>query len=590
MNSVVGFTIFSNLPEKKLKVLQAAHDRALAYFALQRRSLVLGETRLELWGRKGMEERIHTLPDGSLAILVGSPHGKAVLRDVQDDLLSGGFELPWDGRVILLHVSADGRRWMMWNDWLGSIPVFHTSIGRERVASTLEPVTVAAAGYTSDDFFLPGLVSLLINGHFISDWTLYKGMRVIPPDSFIEWDENGFRAKTLWTVKPSQSRWETAWDDLVDEMFELSHTAIADILKTQSTWILPLSSGLDSRLIAGVAADIGANIYSYVYGASDTTDVVYSRKIAEILEIPWKHVNLPNNFILKYTPCWADLFGSSMHFHGMYQMAFLDSLINEPAGSVISGFIGDTLSGDAIIDLVKDHSGKSYSLNGEWYSDWSVELLKRTARFPLEDDLEANADELKRQIDLLPGAFFQKIQFPELWYRQRLFISFQGTLSDYWRGVATPYMDRAYARFCMSLPRAALDSRHLLAGVYRRYYGRLAVIPGTYYREPFILTGRYLLSRRIAKHLPAPIRRKFFAGFDNVPLRMDMESIQAIGRDALWPLFDVKDQLAGWVDVDQLEQDYQTIMHSRKDIRPLRRLQSVQALAYRLVDWEKMSQ
>jgi hypothetical protein len=63
---------------------------------------------------------------------------------------------------------------------------------------------------------------------------------------------------------------------------------------------------------------------------------------------------------------------------------------------------------------------------------------------------------------------------------------------------------------------------------------------------------------------------------------MDITSIQATGRDALWPLFDVLDQLAGWVDVRQLERDYETIMHSQEDIRPLRRLQSVQALAYRL--------
>jgi len=72
-------------------------------------------------------------------------------------------------------------------------------------------------------------------------------------------------------------------------------------------------------------------------------------------------------------------------------------------------------------------------------------------------------------------------------------------------------------------------------------------------------------------------------GFGNVQLRMDIESVQATGKGALWPLFDVLDKLAGWVDVRHLEQDYETIMHSQKDIRPLRRLQSVQTLAYRLL-------
>ena len=144
-------------------------------------------------------------------------------------------------------------------------------------------------------------------------------------------------------------------------------------------------------------------------------------------------------------------------------------------------------------------------------------------------------------------------------------------------------MNREYARFAMSLPRAALDNRRLLADVYRRYYGRLAVIPGTYAKDPFILTGKYLVKRRIVEHLPAPLHHGPFAGFDDVPLRMDMDCVQAAGKDALWPLFDAWDQLSEWLDVDLLEQAYQTIMRSKDDIRPLRKLQSAQTLAYRLL-------
>ena len=60
-------------------------------------------------------------------------------------------------------------------------------------------------------------------------------------------------------------------------------------------------------------------------------------------------------------------------------------------------------------------------------------------------------------------------------------------------------------------------------------------------------------------------------------------SIQANGMDALWPLSETKKQLSDWLDFNRLEQDYQTIMNSTKDVRPLRRLQSVQTLAYRLL-------
>jgi len=589
VSSIVGLTIFCNLsPEQKSSAL-AAQERALTQFKhLERTNLSIGESTLELWGHGNVSDRLQHLADGSVMALIGSPVGEISWQKIQAAIIKNDeadhFEPPWDGRFILIRISAEGKRWTLWNDWLGSIPLFHTRIGNGRIASTIEPVPVASAGYTHEDFFMPGLVSLLINGHFFSDWSLYKDMKTIAPDCKADWEAGDFRFKRLWTVKPSQDRWESGWNDLVDEMHELTQRAIRAALSQHRRWTLPLSSGLDSRLIAAVGADAGVDMQAYAWGEPHSTDVVNSHRIAQILGYSWKHIGHPKDFLQIYTKRWADWFGTGISFHGMYQMFFLDAIKTETDSPIASGFLGEVLAGDAIPDTMAYHSGPiSYQIEDDGYSHWNYNDLKSAMRIPIEDALKANGEEIRRQIDLVDGARFQKLMFLELWARQRFFTCFQAILSDYWFGVTTPYLNRAYARFSLSLPRAVFDQRRLMADVFRRYYGRLAVIPGTYDYDPFILTGRYLINRRLARLLPPPLHVGPLKGFGRVPLRMDTASLQATGKVALWPLFEAQNLLADWVDVNLLERDFQTLMKSGEDLHPLRRLQAFQPLAWRLL-------
>lgn len=588
MSQILGFSVSRGLTASDFTNACDAENRALSYFPhLERNSLEIGGTTLHLWGRDSISNCVHIMPDGSTLALIGSPHHSVPWRDVQEKLLKAerdeDFLLPWEGRVILLRVTADGDSWTLWNDWLGSMPVYHMESSNSRIASTLEPVTVVSANLTPDDFFLPGLVSLLLNGPFISDWTLYKDVKSIPPDSVITWDERGYRASRFWSVQPSQTRWESLWDDLVDEMHALSQKAIADILKQHPRWVMPLSAGLDSRLIAGVAADTGVEVQSYAWGSSDNTDVIYSREIAKALGFPWKHIDLPKDFLMKYTRRWFDMFGTAMHFQGMYLMSFLDEIQAEPPAPMITGFIGDVLSGDGLDDSVRFQATKRYQVNHEWYSDWDPSLLLSTMKRPLSDALEENAANIRMEIDSYPGAKHQKLMYLELWSRQRTFTNFLSTLKDYWRGVATPFLDRTYARFCFSLPMAVLDDRRLLGDVFRRYYGKLAVIHGTYGSEPYTMTGKYFLRKKLVNRIPTALRKPFMKGLEKTSLCVDFEPLQAYGKKSVWPLFEAWDQLSEWFDMKQVESDFQAVMTSTSDVRPLRRLQAVQTLASRLL-------
>ena len=96
--------------------------------------------------------------------------------------------------------------------------------------------------FNEDDIFIPGLISLMIHGYFMRDWTLFQGMTVVPPDCVAVWNGHDFDWKLCFTVKPTDEHWADGWDDLVDEMYALSKKSIEVILKSQPKWLLPLSS------------------------------------------------------------------------------------------------------------------------------------------------------------------------------------------------------------------------------------------------------------------------------------------------------------------------------------------------------------
>jgi len=386
------------------------------------------------------------------------------------------------------------------------------------------------------------------------------------------------------TVQATDERWETSWDDLIDEMHQISKKAILDVLKPESNWTVPLSSGLDSRLIATIGAEEGVNLRTYTWGPkSPTRDVVYSKKISQVLGLPWKNVELGDQYLTEYVKQWADMFGSAMHFHGMYQFPFLNALRSEPIGKIVSGFVGDSLGGYDTLFQTNYHTPNQrtyYALPPTW-AFWRAEELKQLFKFPIDDSLEQLADEILRLKNNVSGPWFQRLRFLTLWGRQNHFTYFQSMLSDYWFGVATPYINRTYARFCLSLPRAVLDERRLQLDMMRRYYPKIMSIPGTYALDPAVFTGSFLLKRRLANFLPEQLNRWIFPEFAAArKFLADIASIRSGKRRAIWPIEETRNNLDTWMDINLIDRVYQAALDG--DMPSVRKLQSVQAIAYRI--------
>jgi hypothetical protein len=585
-NSAIGFTAILNKTENTNARAQLAITRAVQHFDdIKKLDLKFGNTTLTLWGRDQLDDCYTQLPDGSTLLLIGSPSGSAKLSDLTDQILGvsdpAKFELPWDGRVILLKIDPQNDSWTLWNDWVGSIPVFHAPTPNGRIASTLEPAIVDQCGFGAEDVYSPGLLALLLWGHYFSDWTLFKDMKVVPADCTATWDASGFRATQLFTITPSEDRWQSGWDDMIDEMYHLSKAAIQKSLGDQDQWLLPLSSGLDSRLIAGVASELGADVRAYTWGVPKTSDVIHAKTIAQKLDIPWQCIEPGNTYLTDYRDTWSDLFGSAMHFHGMYQMPFLDAL-RTVSGTISSGFIGECLTGYDTKLLWETHTSKvPYQITTDGYLHWQLNELRALMNDPIDEPLHEIATAVDELRESIPGAAFQQLKYLVLWGRQRHFTYFQSLMSDYWKGVSTPYLNRGYARFSLALPKVVIDDRVLQQAMLARYYPTLAAIPGTYARQPALLTGSYLLKQRIANYLPDSVAQSVFPGLYRTKPNSDVDCVRHDHKKAFYPLFEKLDHLENWMNRETIEETYQQIV-TQSDSRAIRKLQSIQTLAFRI--------
>lgn len=583
LQHIIGLTLAEHTTNNQH--LKTQQDILTNFPWLKTHTLEIGTTHVCVWGWGNLAAQIVTLPDESTFILVGhvtnlSPNWKDQLRDVQAQYEVDPLIKNWNGQYLLVWVRPQQNCWTFWTDWTGSILTYYAPLAEGRIASTLEPVVVEAANYGPSDFSIEGLVSLFLSGYYFDDWTLYKSMKVIPADTIMQWAQNSAPTSTYReTLQPSDANWTTNWQVLVDEMHERFTAALSESLRTSPGWLLPLSGGMDSRLIAAVGKQIGVDIRAYSYGDWGFKDVIYGHQVTQALGIPWEIVPLGERYLADHAPLWATWFGSSMHFHGMYQMPFLQHVqaLSQP---IVTGFTGDPLGGAQTSKMAVGERPLLQRFTDKWHL-WTAEEVRRLFRIDTQDALSALHAALDAQEKRIQhGAFYQKLWLIFQWNHVSRFSSYQPMMYDYWKGGATPFMNVSLAQFALSLPRIALEDRRLQLEMFRQHYPHLATIGGTFAPRPLELTTGYLMKRTAKSLLPPALHRGPLREFRISHNDFQSRNLSQGGDAAIWPIREKATTLSEWLDMAMVEKAREqaiagSLTHGMK-------LTAVQVLAHRL--------
>lgn len=242
------------------------------------------------------------------------------------------------------------------NDWIGS-KVYFFNTKTSKIGTSIYDVI----DYSNFRIDPEGFKNYLEYGYSVFGHTIIEDVGFLLPNEGVKINDVG------------QLEFYKCKDSVIEDIH--NHSTVDDTLNymeyvikkiTDVNIVLPLSGGYDSRLIA-YFIEKKQNVHSFTYGISKVPSESYEVKNAEwiskTLNINWKQVEL--NRFYEYTNEWIDIYGPSVHAHGMYHMEFYDKIRNIcEKGTVISGIIGDGWAGNVdvgTIDSYKELKKLGYS-------------------------------------------------------------------------------------------------------------------------------------------------------------------------------------------------------------------------------------
>src|SRR5690554_7656440 len=179
-------------------------------------------------------------------------------------------------------------------------------------------------------------------GYFLGSDTYWKDLKVLPPGTINTIDDEGCWVASKpwfeWYYKPRA----ISFDQAVSEFTELFHT----ICKEQagdSTVLLPLSGGLDSRTQAVAYSKVDNPVISYSYSFHNGyKEGAIAKQIAEVFDYEYRDMVIPPDYLWDRIEELASLIGCYTEFTHPRQMAVIDEF-RKMDGVFTLGHWGDVL-------------------------------------------------------------------------------------------------------------------------------------------------------------------------------------------------------------------------------------------------------
>ena len=248
----------------------------------------------------------------------------------------------WDSLKKELHII---------NDRYGFRNIYYWHSDKKFIFSTEVKVICRDPDFRKE-IDLTGISNYLAFGHLLDDRTLFEKVKLLPRASMLSLSNNKVLIKTYWDYSFFSDDEPLRLEDYyVDGLFEVLKSALKKRVNGISALALPVSGGLDSRVIAALLRTIGftGNVITYSYGHEDSLDVIYGRQIAKKLGYPHHFIQITDDYLKNHSVDFTRLSDGlidCLNSHMLKSSAFIREM---GLNSCLTGFMGDVQTGSYTI-------------------------------------------------------------------------------------------------------------------------------------------------------------------------------------------------------------------------------------------------
>ncbi|MDP8257487.1 MAG: asparagine synthase-related protein [Candidatus Alcyoniella australis] len=211
-------------------------------------------------------------PDKNPATLVATlyrEHGEDWVKLVQGEFSTAIYDP--DRSALLLQ-----------SDRFGIRPLYYASNDQSVCFASTMAALVAIDPQFGKELDWQSVADYFAYEMLLADRSFLRGVQLVPAGSTVRVSDNAIQVGRYWSIEQIEIRRDESFDAAVDRADELLQTAVDGCCSDGLRHGLYITSGLDSRLIAGCLQRSGREFDSFTYGIPGCRDMVWGAELAAL--------------------------------------------------------------------------------------------------------------------------------------------------------------------------------------------------------------------------------------------------------------------------------------------------------------------